>query len=196
MNAREEVQERIETVYSFDGPGFRPEILKSVDFGKIKARVKKYLPQSSLIGMILQSQEEYEVVECASIGLLQHDPYNWRVHGNHFKQMKDVRRGQKLFNETLNDWILSRNDEQMEMFVETLYEIAEAANAKTLIEMAEEPGKSVNGMLDALREIDEETKDKLKEIMKALLEIGAENFFFRGKFFYRKKEENCPKGRT
>ena len=58
MNVEESIQNRITKVYSFDNPGFRPEILASVDFNKIKDRIARFVPHASFFVMFLQSKEK------------------------------------------------------------------------------------------------------------------------------------------
>ena len=40
------------------GHGFREEFIQSEEFKKIKGKIKKTLPQSSIVGMLLQTQEK------------------------------------------------------------------------------------------------------------------------------------------
>lgn len=40
-------------------------------------RIEKTVPQSSLIGMLFENQEDFTIVKSRGIGLLQHDPYSW-----------------------------------------------------------------------------------------------------------------------
>ena len=51
------VRERITSIYSQDGPGFTKETLEDGDFDAIKDRIQKYVPHSSIIGMLFQTQE-------------------------------------------------------------------------------------------------------------------------------------------
>ncbi|MBQ3104765.1 MAG: DUF2974 domain-containing protein [Lachnospiraceae bacterium] len=175
MSCASDVRERIEAVYSFDGPGFRPELLDSRDFEMIRERIRKYMPRSSIVGMLLQTREEFKLVECGSVGILQHNPFTWKVHKGCLKEAEDIPAAVKLMNHTLNDWIFSREDEELELFVESLYGVITATNAGTLTQLMKEPGRHFPEILGALRNLDEETKEKLKEVMGALWEIGAEN---------------------
>ena len=108
MNVQDEIQNRIEKVYSFDSPGFRPEILESVDFNKIKDKICKYLPHSSIFGMLLQSKEKYQVVECFSVGVFQHNPYKWQIFGTEFKKIDKLDKGSIFLNETFLLALISR----------------------------------------------------------------------------------------
>lgn len=47
------VQERILRVYSFDGPGVDEETLGCQGYERISARIESYIPQSSVVGMLL-----------------------------------------------------------------------------------------------------------------------------------------------
>lgn len=166
------IQDRIECIYSLDGPGFRPEILKSDEYEKLRGRICKLIPHSSVVGMLLQHQGSYEVVESKSFGLLQHDPYNWLIRGADFVWVKDVWQGRKLFDETLNEWILSLNQEQLKLFVETLFRLIEASQVDNLVDFTAEWKKSATGILNAVKELDEETKQMMRTIVKKLFETG------------------------
>ena len=57
------VQRRITDIYSLDGPGFLPEVFEGDSYEQIRSRVHRILPYSSLVGMLLQNYEQYEVVK-------------------------------------------------------------------------------------------------------------------------------------
>lgn len=175
MNTLEDIQKRIKAVYSFDGPGFRPEILDSSDYEKIAPRIRKYIPHSSLVGMILENHEEYAVVDSSSVGLFQHNPYTWKVENSYFVMKSEVLKSQQFMNETLNEWILKLDDEQLEVFVSTLFYVLEGCNVKNLIDMAGDWKASINGMIKASREVGEETKEKIHEILLLLRDVMKEN---------------------
>ena len=90
MNCRPEIQERIVGIYSLDGPGFRPEVLEKCNYGRIADRVRKILPHSSLVGMLFESNQNYQVVESRTFGLAQHDPYTWLVEGDHLRHVDEL----------------------------------------------------------------------------------------------------------
>lgn len=174
MKCEPEVQERIACIYSHDGPGFRPEILKGEEYDRIKDKVCKMIPHSSVVGMLLQYQGTYEVVESRRFGLMQHDPYNWLIKGSDFIHVRDVWQGRKLFDETLNEWILSLPQEQLKLLVETMFEIASASQVDNLVDFTAEWKKSMNHMINALKEMDEDTRKNVKEIIGKLFEIGRD----------------------
>lgn len=180
MNVEEEIQARIKKVYSFDSPGFRPEILESVDFGRIQDRIIRFLPKSCVVGMLLQSQGEYRVVECSSVGFFQHNPYHWKVEENHFLESEDVAEGSKIFNEVTNQWLLSLNEEQLHGFAEIWYEIANMANIKTWLEVYAEPQKTMRDVWEAIGQLDGQKKEMAKKLLISLL-LSIKDKFRQGK---------------
>lgn len=175
MNAPDEVQQRIERVYSFDSPGFRPEILESVDFNKIKGRISKFLPRASFFGMILQSQEEYQVVDCSSVGIMQHNPYNWQVEGEKLKRIEELDKGSVFVNETFNQWLYGLNDEELHLFAEIWYHTLRQANVNTVLDFFKEPAKSLAKLAEVIKETDEDTKEQVKELALSLIKAVHEH---------------------
>ena len=199
MNVESNVQNRIDKVYSFDSPGFRPEILESVDFNIMKDRIIKYLPHSSIFGVLLQSKENFQVVECFSIGILQHNPYNWQIVGNEFKKVDKLDRSSVFLNETYNEWLFSLTDEELHAYSEIWYRIMREANITTLLEFTKEPGKTLSSLIDAIRETDDQTKEMAKELARGLIEVAKENIRYYAKKYIksrnkmRKEEQEKPK---
>lgn len=192
MNAGDRVQDRIEKVYSFDSPGFRPEILESVDFNKIKDRIIKYLPHSSIFGVLLQSKENYQIVECFSIGVLQHNPYNWQISGNEFKKVDKLDRSSLFLNETYNEWLYGLSDEELHAYSEIWYQVMQEANITTMLQFTQEPGKALASLIDAIRETDDQTKEMAKELAHGLMEVAKDNIRYYAKKYIKlrdKKEE-------
>ncbi len=175
MNCDAKLQDRIVKVYSMDGPGFRPEVLKNCDYEKIADRVVKILPNSSLVGMIFESGMYFQVVKSKTFGLLQHDPYTWLVTGNHLVRADHLYERRQQMDNNLNEWILSLNEQQLRTFVDTLYQVITASRADNLIDFTAEWKKSMNGVIAALKEGDEDTVEALKEIVRSLFEITREN---------------------
>ena len=175
MNAIDTIQERISKIYSFDGPGFRPEILSSADYTKIESKVEKLIPHSSLVGMLLENHENYKVVESSTFGVLQHNPYSWLFDGDCFKVVDDVYKGTKIMNQSMNQWILHLNDEQLTIFINTFFSVIEGTDVKTTIEVTLDWKKSMLGILAAMKNVDEDTRNIIKKIILQFFEAWASN---------------------
>lgn len=173
MNCRPDIQERIIRVFSMDGPGFRPEVLKAGNYDVIADRVTKILPHSSLVGMLFESDMHFQVVESKTFGLMQHDPYTWLVEGDHLKHVDDIYESRKQMDNTLNTWILSLDEKQLRVFVDTLFQVISASEVDNLIDFTAEWRQSMNRIIAALKGLDPDTAKALKTVVKALFDIAG-----------------------
>ena len=75
----QDIQERIQLIYNYDGPGFQNDIIQSPEYQKMLPRIHSYLPHYSFFGIVLNHEENYSVVNSQYTGMLQHNPYSWQV---------------------------------------------------------------------------------------------------------------------
>lgn len=173
MNCRPEIQERIVKIFSMDGPGFRPEVMEDCNYGMVADRVVKILPHSSLVGMLFESDMHFHVVESKTFGLMQHDPYTWRVEGDHLKRVNNLYEPGRRMIDRLNRWMLSRDPKLMKVYVDTIFEVISASEADNLIDLAAEWRRSMSGIIAALKQVDDETAGMLRAVVRSLFEFAG-----------------------
>ena len=171
-----EVQERIARVYSHDGPGFLGAVLRSGEFQAVTAKIDKTLPQSSLVGMLLEQQEKFRIVKSDRAGFWQHDPFSWLVEGNDFCFLEELTPDAQYMDKTLNRWIGSLTTAERERFVDSLYGLVDAAHIETLAQLRAEWQESVPAILRAASQLDPDTKEFLFQTGKALVSLAVKNF--------------------
>lgn len=172
MNSKKEVRDRILAVYNMDGPGFPPEVLNNCDYASIEARVIKILPHSSVVGLIFEQSEKIKIVKSKALGLLQHDPFSWSVKYGRFVDAGDFWQGHKFANDTMNEWILSLDAEKRRIFVDALYQVISAAEKDKLTEIPSDWKRSSGNILGALKDLDEQTTEIIKEVVKAYIMVS------------------------
>lgn len=170
MHCAPEVRDRIARIYNHDGPGFRPEVKRGGAWQEIEPRIHKTVPRSSLVGMLLYTDGVYQVVESKTLGLAQHNPYTWLVKDGGFRIADQIRPGRRFVDQALNKWILSLDQEQMRVFVDTLYRVVQASETDNLIDFTAHWFQSIHRIGKAVGEVDEETANMLFRIMRALFE--------------------------
>lgn len=158
MSVREEIQDRIVSVYTHDGPGFNEDIMAASRYENIVDRVHKSLPQSSVVGMLLEQQEEYKVVESSTIGILQHNPFSWVVENGSFHEMEHLTKGAQKIDGAVQKWLSEMSREEREEFVEVLFSVLGAGEATTLSELNENWRTEILSMLRAMKELRFERK--------------------------------------
>lgn len=189
MCAPEKVQNRIGRIYNLDGPGFRTEVYSMGSYEKIADKIIKIIPRSSIVGMLLESHGEYQVVDSKNIGFLQHDPYSWLVDRIDFVYAEQMDERHRLMDESLNEWAMSLPKEEVESFVNALYQIVAASEAADLISFTKNWTKSLAGMASAIQNLDEETKNCIHRIMKSLANASKERLKEETESYFHSKIE-------
>lgn len=175
MNCTEEIQDKIAAIFCHDGPGFRPEVKEKCGYGSIESRIRRTIPHSSLVGLILYSEGSYRVVESKYIGPMQHDPYSWLTDGDDFQIVNQVYSSAMIMDTALNAWILSLSQEQMHIFVDTLYEVVKASESDNLIDFTANWKRSIQGIMEAVKSVDADAKQVMNEMLKALFEVISQH---------------------
>ncbi len=82
---RRDVQDRIVAIYNNDGPGLCDSVMASEGYARIESRVSTFVPQSSVVGMLMNHTENYQVIHAyGAEGIEQHDPYVWDTCRDNF----------------------------------------------------------------------------------------------------------------
>ena len=115
------VRKRILTVYNNDGPGFTKYMIGDPGYNAIVPRIQTYIPQSSVIGMLLEHEEPFIVIRSKSVGIMQHDPYSWEVEGPHFLPVQDVTESSQFLDATIKNWFAGMTNRERNQLVEVLY---------------------------------------------------------------------------
>lgn len=151
----ESIQGRIVAVRNFDGPGFQNEIASRPAFQRVLGRTRTFLPRSSVVGMLLEHEEPYTVVDSQGAGLNQHNLYLWEMRRDRFEEVRQVSDGSQLIDRTVKDWVANMDADQRERVINGVYAALEATQADTVREVKEK-GKiaALRGLLD----MDEETR--------------------------------------
>lgn len=59
----EKIRNRIINVYNNDGPGFSEKVINSKEYKSILKKVHTYIPQTSIIGRLLNHEEETTILK-------------------------------------------------------------------------------------------------------------------------------------
>lgn len=162
------VQERIGLVFNYDGPGFEESVIKNSGIEKIKNRIRTFVPQSSVVGMLLEHEEDYTIVHSERTFIMQHDIYSWDVTGKSFEVLEEVDGSSRFVDHTLKDWLKKMDKEEREAFVDCIFSVMESGNYSTLREMKENWLTSGMGMLKGIMNLSPEQRKSVTEAFSLL----------------------------
>ena len=164
----ESVQKRIIAVWSNDGPGFQTDLLDLPEHRRIAERIYSIVPKSSVVGMLLEHEEDYTVVDSDQLGFMQHDGFSWQVMGDHFITLRQVTQQAHLSDQELRKWVHGLSVEQRENFVNAMFDVLAASGAVTLTDLKDDSFKAVGAMIRAMKDLDKETRDGLWDFLAIL----------------------------
>ena len=81
------IRDRVLEVYNQEGPGFSAEFLEDPGYQAILPKIRTYLPQGSMIGVVLYRAEPEIIVQSHEAGIMQHDPFSWDICGTAITRM-------------------------------------------------------------------------------------------------------------
>lgn len=174
IHAAEGVQQRISRLYSYDGPGLDEASMHSEGHIRMAGRIESYLPQSSVVGMLLHYHPVYTVVKAQSLGILQHDAMTWQVVDGDFVRMAGVDLTGKLTDETVHAWLAEMDTEHRRLLVDTLYTVVDAAQADLITDLAADWKESALRILEAVHDLSPETKRSVGKMLRSLFSTGAD----------------------
>ena len=162
------VQRRIAAIWSNDGPGFHEDLLDLPEHQRVAERIYSIVPKSSVVGMLLEHEEDYTVVDSDQLGFLQHDGFSWQVLGGQFIKLRQVTRQAHLSDQELRGWVHGLSVEQREKFVSAMFDVLSATGAVTLTDLKDDSFKAVGAMVKAMKDLDKETRDGLWDFLAIL----------------------------
>ena len=134
------------------------QISATEGYQRIRDKIRSYIPQSSIIGLLMDYYTPYTVVRSTATGLSQHDPMTWQVYGPKFEEMESIDRKAEIVCETLHEWLQNSTPEQRGAFVDTLFRMTDTTNASKMSDILNEKFRSLRKMYGGRKEVDPETR--------------------------------------
>ena len=161
---------RIVGVYNHDGPSFLTPPSSRIDDPRYRDIHLKVIPESSMIGMILETGGQYQVVRSTASGLRQHDPFTWLVEGRGFSTKPQLNAGAKFMSRAINTWTLQHTPAERERYVSTVFKVLDATDAMRFAEIKENPLPMLLRVVADSNAIDEDDRRFVLETTKGLVD--------------------------
>ncbi len=170
MNANNNIKRKIINIYNNDGPGFLEEVINTKEYKMIEDKIKTFIPQSSVIGRLLNSNNIFQVIKSDEVLLMQHDLYSWQLCGSHFTYLENVNFNSEFIKEVMNDWLHKMTKAERENFVEVLYKLLTSTKTTTFKQFDKQWFSSIKSMISTYYDLDKEDKKMVIKILDYLYE--------------------------
>lgn len=151
--------DRVAAIFNHDGPSFLNDPSPRTQEEKFIAKYSKTVPESSIIGMILEDDDNYTVVKSTEHSVFQHNPFSWILDGLAFEKQDEINKSAKLFDEALADWIRSATDEERERYIDSIYAILASTGHERFSDFTENTPANVKTIIKNGLSVDKNTMD-------------------------------------
>ena len=167
---------RLLAVYNNDGPGFNRSMTERPEYVLLRDRMHTFIPESSIVGVLLEHCEDYTVIASTAKSIMQHEALSWCTERNRFIHLEERSTMGRRSDDVLRDWIGSMTPQERKDFTDAFFEILSMGGKARTLDDVQEMGLS--GAVALVKEYagaDEKTRRILVETFKRLaVDIGEE----------------------
>ena len=183
------LNKEINSIESNDNNKVNYDIINTKEYKEMIEKVHTYIPQSSVIGRLLNHQEKYTVVKSIQKGIMQHDLYSWQVEGIKPIVLNELTNGSEFVDKTIKQWLDNVEPEKREVVIDTIFDILNTTEVDSVVQIKENWIKNVGIMLKNYKNLDDESKKMITEIVKKLIVTAKNNFVEDMPVFGKKKSK-------
>lgn len=163
------IQKHIVQVFNNDGPGFLHDMVERPEYKAALPKIHTFVPQSAIVGMLLEHEEEYTVIKSNTQGKEQHSLFTWETEENHFVTMEQVDLVSRLKDRAVKNWLEEIDEETREQFVEAFFTMIESSGVKDAQEILNASPKTYMKTLRSMVKLEGEDRNIIIKMLLRLL---------------------------
>ena len=173
-----EYQERIQSIYSYDAPGLNHSVITSQGYQTISDKIKRYIPQGSIVGMMLETPKQAQIVKSTAIGgLAQHDTFTWQISGQTFVLLDNLNPESLQVDKTLKNWVDSVSDDELKDFFDLFFGLILDAGISSINDLTKlENFNKILAVFENANALTDEERDMLTRLAKLLVDMRYQSW--------------------
>mgnify|MGYP000857814521 FL=1 len=173
-----EYQERIQSIYSYDAPGLNHSVITSQGYQTISDKIKRYIPQGSIVGMMLETPKQAQIVKSTAIGgLAQHDTFTWQISDQTFLLLDNLNPDSLQVDKTLKNWVDSVSDEELKDFFDLFFGLILDAGISSINDLTKlENFNKILAVFENANALTDEERDMLTRLAKLLVDMRYQSW--------------------
>ena len=169
------IKDSIIDIYNFDGPGFIPELLKTPEYKHIVKRIHKFIPEESIIGLLMYTKSKTKVVASTAKGINQHDPMSWQVLKDKFEYKDKVAASSEVIDEIITKWSMQFDYDTRAAFVDVFFASLQSSGATKMSEITSSKVRSVASLTKEIQSLDPDNQALVIDVFVKLLASGGDS---------------------
>lgn len=163
------LKSRIKRIVSYDGPGLRPEQLNSKNYKSIESKLELVVPNTSIIGMLLNHTVDFKVVSSTKSGIAGHNVIYWETDETKFV-LSSLSEGSKRIDDLVYEWLNKYTDKELEHFVNEMFDVLARAGVDSLMEIKIKNLPILLKILEESKKLDNETRKVIKSLFQLVFD--------------------------
>ena len=171
-------QERIQSIYSYDAPGLNHSVITSQGYQTISDKIKRYIPQGSIVGMMLETPKQAQIVKSTAIGgLAQHDTFSWQISDQTFVLLDNLNPDSLQVDKTLKNWVDSVSDDELKDFFDLFFGLILDAGISSINDLTKlENFNKILAVFENANALTDEEREMLTRLAKLLVDMRYQSW--------------------
>ena len=168
--------EKVDAIYCYDAPGLNKAIIETEGYQRIAHLVHRFVPQGSIVGMMLEVPEPATIVKSRAFGgFAQHDTFTWMVEKDGFVTLDQTSPDSQQTDETLKQWVRETSADERKKFFDTFFGICLDAGITSINDLMNLKNFSkIKEIFQNAQDLDPTEREMLERLAKQLIDTRVQ----------------------
>ena len=167
---------QVDTIFCYDAPGLNKSIIKTEGYQQIAHLIHRFVPQGSIVGMMLEVPEPATIVKSRAFGgFAQHDAFTWMVEKDGFVTLDQTSPDSQQMDQTLKQWVQEVPDSQLKKFFDTFFGLFLDAGITSINDLMNLKNFSkIKDIFQNTQDLDPTEREMLERLAKQLIDTRVQ----------------------
>ena len=172
----DQLSEQVHAIYCYDAPGLNKSIIKTEGYQRIAHLIHRFVPQGSIVGMMLEVPEPATIVKSRAFGgFAQHDAFTWMVEKDGFVTLDQTNPDSQQMVQTLKQWVQEVPDSQLKKFFDTFFGLFLDAGVTSINDLMNLKNFSkIKDIFQNTQDLDPTEREMLERLAKQLIDTRVQ----------------------
>lgn len=172
----DQLSEQVHAIYCYDAPGLNKSIIKTEGYQRIAHLIHRFVPQGSIVGMMLEVPEPATIVKSRAFGgFAQHDAFTWMVEKDGFVTLDQTNPDSQQTYETLKQWVRETSADERKKFFDTFFGIFLDAGITSINDLRNLKNFSkIKDIFQNAQDLDPTEREMLERLAKQLIDTRVQ----------------------
>ena len=172
----DQLSEQVDAIFCYDAPGLNKSIIKTEGYQRIAHLIHRFVPQGSIVGMMLEVPEPATIVKSRAFGgFAQHDAFTWMVEKDGFVTLDQTSPDSQQMVQTLKQWVQEVPDSQLKKFFDTFFGLFLDAGITSINDLMNLKNFSkIKDIFQNAQDLDSTEREMLERLAKQLIDTRVQ----------------------